>query len=98
MLAMAADHDSSDGPDIVVIACPADRDVGAGRHESVGGIEIDPTEVRYENANPGVGDIGAQQAALSRRRRGDDIAADVPGGEAERAKTAELEVREILTH
>ena len=68
----------------------------------VGRVDVDPAPGLVRPAlaaperNPGVRGVGADQARPAGRRRGQDVAADVPGGEADRAQAADHQVGEVL--
>src|SRR5690606_698944 len=49
-----------------------------------------------EDRDPGVRGVGADELRLARRRQGFEVAADVAGGQAERAQRGDHELGEVL--
>ena len=66
----AAEQDAAQRADVAVVAAPGERHVALGRQHVVGGIEIDPSEPRTPDREPGVRRVGADQPRLAGRRVG----------------------------
>lgn len=95
-LATAAQQDAADGADILVVAPMGNRDVLVSRHDAVGGIEVDPAGFRRPHREPSVRRVGALQFLHAGWRIGEQIAADVPGWQAESTQARDRQMREVL--
>ena len=66
----STDDHASEGADVTKVASPSHGDVAIFGEEMIGGIGIDPPEVRRPSGDPGVGGIGPDEAGFSGRREG----------------------------
>ena len=64
----------------------------------VRGVHVNPPEARAEEADPGVGGIGAEEFGLPGRRHSFEVATDIPRRQAQRAQAGNLQMREVLAH
>ncbi len=71
--------------DVVVVATPRQRDMLVLSDQVIGGVDVDPTESRTEDGYPGVRHVGTHQARLACSGGRQQIAADVPRGQPQRA-------------
>jgi hypothetical protein len=96
LLLPASQHDSAHRRHIAEIASPSQGDVLVLHQAPVGGIEIHPARRRAPHRHPGMRRIGAHQARLAGRGVGQDVAAHVAGGQADRAQAADHQLGKIL--
>src|SRR5258707_9600333 len=94
----AAENDPMERANVAVIATPREGDVAGGGEQIVRRIDIDPAEAVTVESDPGVRGIGARETWPPGRRLGFDVAAHIPGRQAERSQASDLNLREILTH
>ncbi len=93
--ALGEDH-ALQGRDVGVVPPPGGGDVAVVDELVVRGVDVDPAAPRDPQRRPGMGDVGALQPLLPRRRVCLQVAAHVPGGQSEGAQTADGQVGEVL--
>ena len=92
----AAEDDAAQRAHVAVVAAPGEvtcRDRGIT--SLVGSRSTQPMRGTVDR-EPGVRRVGADQPRLAGRRIGQQVAAHVAGGQAERAQARDLHVREVL--
>ena len=95
-MASTAQKHALDRANVAVVAAPGDSDVPHGGDDVVGRVQVDPTLARRENAQPGVRSIGPHEPGLAGAGTGQQVTADIAGGQTQRPQTADLEVGKIL--
>ena len=94
----AAEEHPAHRAHILKIAAEGNRDMLFLGDDIVRGIEVDPTPLRRPDRNPGMRGVRANELRLPLRRVGEQISADIAGGESERAQARDFEMCEILAN
>ena len=85
--------------DVVVVAPPPDGDVPLGWHLVVRRVEVEPPDRGSgPHGAPRVRRVDADELRAARRRQRLDVAAHVPGGQADGAQRGDGDVGEVLAH
>src|SRR5210317_1153823 len=92
----AAEYEAAHRTYIPIVPAPGHGDVFEVGNLVVGGVEVYPAELRAPRREPGVGFVGAHGLVFSRRRMGEQVAADVAGGQTKTAQAGDLQMGEIL--
>src|SRR5215218_10117021 len=91
--------DAVDRRNVGIVAPKGKPDMVLADDERVRRVEFDPADPRSApDRHPGVGRVRADEALLSWRWTGAQIAADIGGGQPERPQARDHPVGEVLAH
>src|SRR5688572_10056515 len=90
-LATAAESDTLDGSHVAIVAPPRQRNVGVGRHDVVGWIEVEPAGARKKHRYPRMRSLGALDVTTAAH-----VSTHITRGEPLRPQHTDHDVREIL--
>src|SRR5690349_17925468 len=94
----AADDEAVDRAHVAIVAPPRERDVLDAGYDVVRRVEVDPTRLAGEHGYPGVRRVGADELLFAFGRARQQVAADVPRGQAQAAHACDHQMREVLAH